>query len=411
MRLVYLLCGVVLAELVLFIEVSRHGSRSPINYQPWDTVLRWPNGPGELTSEGIRQQYLVGSYLRNRYITSNAFLSSTYVKSELKLNSSRMSRTIISARSIALGLYPVTDRTMVDMGVLVPLDVSLNSQEATRSVDMEEIVAINTDKDLVDALLRPADHCTEYSEYIKRKKDSKSIRNVFALYKDVVSVVSSHFQISTIAAEKKILDVHDSVICNNFLNYKVPDVFDDKWVQRVNLLYVDLKNYVEYQPDYLARYSGSEFLNHIMKQFDHKILEFSKTKGFVYSAHDSTIMNLFAALGLQMTQQPPFASTLIFELHKVNNEFIVVVIYNDEPLKLPGFGANCTLEQFKELVSIRTFYDVNTACGGIEYVTDPKMPKSQTDEIGSLLLFDLFATAIIVSGIYYLLKKVHKIRV
>jgi len=51
---------------VLF--ASRHGARSPgepIPNMNWDD---WPDGPKMLTPVGMRQLYILGRYLRKRYI-------------------------------------------------------------------------------------------------------------------------------------------------------------------------------------------------------------------------------------------------------------------------------------------------------------------------------------------------------
>jgi len=90
-------------------EICRHGARAPEVDYPYEG---FPNGKGMLTSSGLRQHYLIGHQLRKRYVKEHEedetkLLSPTYVPSEIYVRSTQVQRTIQSADSQLLGLYPL----------------------------------------------------------------------------------------------------------------------------------------------------------------------------------------------------------------------------------------------------------------------------------------------------------------
>lgn len=95
-------------KLKFVFQIARHGARSPLSpsYSRFYYV-----GPEELTPSGMRQQYLLGSYLRKKYIENDdpeteGFLSSSHDSNEWYVGSTHIGRTIESARYFMLGFYP-----------------------------------------------------------------------------------------------------------------------------------------------------------------------------------------------------------------------------------------------------------------------------------------------------------------
>ena len=90
-------------ELVFVLEIWRHGARAPLQNKysqefKVDTEM--------LTASGRRQHYLIGRFLRDRYIDRMKFLSPTFKHNEVHVTSTHIARTIESARSHMLGFYP-----------------------------------------------------------------------------------------------------------------------------------------------------------------------------------------------------------------------------------------------------------------------------------------------------------------
>jgi hypothetical protein len=61
---------------------------------------------GQLTTAGIEQHHRLGGFIRNRY---ESLLNSTYNANEIVVRSTDVDRTLMSAQSNLVGLYPVLD--------------------------------------------------------------------------------------------------------------------------------------------------------------------------------------------------------------------------------------------------------------------------------------------------------------
>uniref|UniRef100_A0A7I4Y5K2 Histidine acid phosphatase domain containing protein n=1 Tax=Haemonchus contortus TaxID=6289 RepID=A0A7I4Y5K2_HAECO len=88
--------------------VWRHGDRAPTMTYPTDTHQEeaWPNGWGELTELGMRQQYALGNVLRSRYMGgANPFLNRRYNSKQVYIRSTDVNRTLISAYSNIAGMF------------------------------------------------------------------------------------------------------------------------------------------------------------------------------------------------------------------------------------------------------------------------------------------------------------------
>ncbi|XP_033762461.1 testicular acid phosphatase homolog isoform X5 [Pecten maximus] len=93
-------------RLVLVQAIFRHGDRSPVSTFPNDKHRSyWYRGLGQLTKEGMRQEYNLGKLFNMRY-GEGEFLSSRYINSEIKVTSSDFDRTLMSAYCVLSGLYP-----------------------------------------------------------------------------------------------------------------------------------------------------------------------------------------------------------------------------------------------------------------------------------------------------------------
>lgn len=92
------------AKQVYFASVFRHGARYPIG-DIWDGKDTKPFH-GKLTSIGLREQYLLGNYIRNDYITTQKLVNGTINPREVEIFTDSSERCIESAYAHALGLFP-----------------------------------------------------------------------------------------------------------------------------------------------------------------------------------------------------------------------------------------------------------------------------------------------------------------
>ncbi|GAB0496221.1 hypothetical protein MMPV_007533 [Pyropia vietnamensis] len=115
-------------DLVLAVVLARHGDRAPnlsapsyasgsrsalehLRPLPIDTT-QWPSGYGQLTPQGLAQCVAFGRTLRKRYVKppngTAPLLSATYHHGETHVRATDVDRALTSASAIAMGLYGTT---------------------------------------------------------------------------------------------------------------------------------------------------------------------------------------------------------------------------------------------------------------------------------------------------------------
>jgi len=90
-------------KLEFVFEVVRHGARAPLINSD---IHAFNVPPQMLTPSGMRQRYLLGTRNRQRYVEQLGLLSQDYDQSEIYVESTDVLRTLQSAESELLGLYP-----------------------------------------------------------------------------------------------------------------------------------------------------------------------------------------------------------------------------------------------------------------------------------------------------------------
>jgi hypothetical protein len=101
-------------ELRFVFEMFRHGARTPfINEEGKDAFGEIWSGDSELTPLGMRMHYLLG--IRNREIYKD-FLSKQFDPNEIYIMSTDRNRTIMSAYSQLMGLYPPETGPVIPKG-------------------------------------------------------------------------------------------------------------------------------------------------------------------------------------------------------------------------------------------------------------------------------------------------------
>ena len=87
-------------QLQMVIQISRHGARASISPDPW---YDWDHY-GELTSNGIRAEYVLGKEALNRY---SSLIPSIYDPTLIKIRSTAYNRTLQSVNSQLYGIFTV----------------------------------------------------------------------------------------------------------------------------------------------------------------------------------------------------------------------------------------------------------------------------------------------------------------
>lgn len=364
MGLIFLLVAVQ-GTILSVIEVSRHGARSPIIKYSWDQS-DWKQGLGELTPEGIRQHYLNGVEFRSRYIIDNQLINKQYNSSQVYFRSTDVNRTIVSAMSQLMGFFPEGPKIPDNSNPLPPLSSSevlpiiesLGPYALPNSFSPVPIHIVSPEHDslllgfypkvcpYISKILKEA---KQSQEYLAKKKDYED------LWKPEIDKIFGHSVDFTLAASYS-----DVLISQQFQGYPWPgNMTDSVYSKMVEIGAYDLTLFFKGKGAWLA---SSEFYSGLLKSFKQVIDKETSVRWWYYSAHDTTLVGFLMALGIYDDAQPPFASSLIFELVEEYNEHYLRIIYNDQVKVLPGCSQLCSLQWVKEYLEQYIIKDVALEC-------------------------------------------------
>lgn len=411
MKALILLVVACWSNIVYFVEVSRHGARGPNSFMPWDSSERWPYGEKNLLDEGLRQHYLLGCYLRSRYIKNRHFLQSTYNSTEIKVYSTSISRTVFSMQSQLLGLYP--QHPFPNLNPHLPISTSPKTINAQGPK-----IPIFLDTSTIEPMLLAEDYCLPFKDHVKEQRLSLDYQKLIKKYKLLLAPISSYFQTTNDKSLSLFLEVLGSATSNQFMGYSIPFEFDENWVEKSQKLYIDLRKVLRYSNEYVQKFASSQFFNEIISQFDAKVNNATELKATLYSAHDTTLMNIFSTLNIPLDVQPPYAAMVLFELYLFGHKYYVQMLYNDKPVRIPTCGSEfCEYNEFRSYVMSRTFRNVTSACENLlVYARNIKIKTLIAEELEessehvdeseySAVFINFSIMIIVIITLYFIIKK------
>ncbi|NWS48243.1 PPAL phosphatase, partial [Probosciger aterrimus] len=299
----------------------------------------WPQGFGQLTQMGMRQQWELGRALRQRY---RGFLSEMYRRQEIFIRSTDYDRTLMSAEANLAGMYPPEGAQI------------FNPNISWQPIPVHTVA--RSDERLLKFPLTP---CPRYEQLQNETRHSAAYINKTKENWQFLQMVANETGIRDVSLDG-VWSVYDTLFCEQVHKMDLPEWATPDVMTR-------LKQLKDFGFEFLfgiqdrvekARLQGGVLLGHIRKNLTKAadVSAHQNLKLLVYSAHDTTLVALQMALDVYNKIQPPYASCHLFELYQEDDgKYSVEMFYRNEsgkepfPLTIPGCQHKCPLQRFLEL--------------------------------------------------------------
>jgi len=273
---------------------------------------------GQLTPIGVAQHKAFGRFLRNKYITEpdGSFIPSHYDNRKVYVRSTDVDRTLMSVNALFSELYP---------GAVFP----------THTVPAGQ-----------DILLQPGDRCPSYAVaqgFVVDDANDRAVDTFTQQLIDVFAFESGWIDDKSMGPAHIVDWAHDNIVCMRANNISVPPNLDANFARLQSFtreLFHEM--FGERNGNDPRGPTGGELTRHLAETFQSdKIVPLS-----VYSAHDTTLIALYAALGLLGDNKqhpillPPYASSAIIEVRKKADGSRYATMQYGEPVRVNGFPSD-----------------------------------------------------------------------
>lgn len=320
--------------MIFAIDLIRHGDRTPTHTLE-KLPYPWMEDVGQLTSKGMRQHEALGKKLRKRYVEEEKLLPVLYESGKMYVRSTDVDRTLMSAQTFLLGLYPIG--TGPSMSGFQPIPI--HSQPKENDVLIPNKADDSIFNELLEKYVYSSQPWQEKEKATKEKweKWSTLTANKISSLNDVIGLGS-------------ILHVYQL--------YHVPFAYNNLTSEDIQEIIAIFKwgMAAKYEPKEIGQHLGNGQLKLI---FDYLKAASEKQQSLKYvllSEHDTSLLSLMSALGTPLKAPPPYASHLNFALYEnEKGEQTIKVRFNDKVISIPGCSQNrCTMEEFSKLLAINT---------------------------------------------------------
>ena len=420
-------------ELCFVFEYSRHGTRSP-SANTFDNKtgkyldyfnFTW-DGRGELTPVGMRQHYILG--IRNRLKYANFLDFSHFNHLEILVASTLLNRTIESAYSQLLGMFPPgTGPQITKDQINLSYPPNNLNKEVINEVKELNFNALKNQSNIFPVYFYDSDYlflnekyCTNYNkiqlEAYKKAKVFEYIDEFKNKYQEKINEflnsnnIKYDFTFVFRFTDNFLVNIGNGIDMQNFYNIvKVSkETFREECIKFKKLVLYD---FYDTDPSMIYYYS-SRFFRILLSYMENRknnydIKSYSIPKMVIYIGQDAT-MNIIEFCMHKIFNikygMPDFGSNIYFELYK--NKFNVnVKYYIDDVITL-----NIDYETFKENIerNLKSDDDINEFCGNKIEKNDDDNNNKNKDKIIILLCVIIFILIIALIIFIFKYKKFKK---
>jgi len=323
-------------RLIFAVDIIRHGDRTPLSDIP-AAPQSWPQGRWQLTPAGMEQEYRLGARMREEYVDRQHLLPASYAPGTIYVRSTDVDRTLMSAQSFLMGLYPPgTGPAVPDSGrpalpgAAQPIPIHTAAADADRLLNPEAGGGFGA---LLARYVVPGPQWQEKSAAVRARFPAWSLATGLQL-----------------TALQQLVTLSDTILIDRRYHVPLPaglsesDIADivaaGRWAFTA-----------EFKPAEVGQATGRELLRAIAAYLQEACQGRTPLRYVLFSAHDSTLLSEMSALEAPLDAVPPYASHLNFALFDAGRgQCRAELAYNDRPVSVPACGGTaCSLAAFVAL--------------------------------------------------------------
>ncbi|XP_071496631.1 prostatic acid phosphatase-like [Diadema antillarum] len=336
--------------------VFRHGARSPGMSFPTDnyTEASWPQGFGQLTEQGMKEQYELGKWLRDRYVRKLKLLDGSYHQKEVMVRSSPRKRTVMSALCNLQGLFPTEPGGLFEgTPPWQPVPVFAGQLDSDYMLHIK-----STDCDAFNDLPQTDEKSADKVQYVTSHQDFfDEVKKNAGFTEDLV------FHNYTRLADTLI---REKVEGRQLPNWVDEDTFN-KLKDTLNFAFETKFSNMSLEAKRL--FSGVLLKDLVTNINDHIDQRNNDSKLFMYSGHDTVVAPLLGVFNVFNNVIPPTASCVLLELYREDSGLYTVdlLFRNDttQPphlLKIPSCSEQCPVQTFRHIAEPYLVDDIQAVC-------------------------------------------------
>lgn len=322
-------------QLLFAVDIIRHGDRTPIFKVP-TAPYHATEGTGQLTALGMRQEYELGLKLRALYVDEHQLLPAQYKSETLYARSTDTDRTIMSAQTFLMGLYPPgTGPSLCKEPSLPAAYQPIPIHTTPRPKD--DLFISWHDSELHKILVQK--HIFDSEPW---KQQTKKLKPQFKRWSDLTGLkIVGLEQLIFVGDTLRVHQLHGAPLPPKMTPEDLHQIIEaGEWA----FIYV-------HQNAKIAHASVGKLLVMLAEDLQQASSQAYPKKYYLFSGHDSTIMSLLSAMEAPLKTVPPYASRLNFSLLKrTDGRHEIIITLNDKPVFIPACGGSlCSIEQFQAL--------------------------------------------------------------
>ena len=358
-------------ELLCVVELTVPGVTAPEQLYPFDDAYWYPTELGELTSVGMRQHYLIGAELNQRFTVATNFLSPALNTSEVEVRSVSLNRTLMSTYSQLVGLFPMGagPRLTSPPQPLPPIVVSnasniekaLGTSALPLSWQAYSIRSVPTAQDFVlegyKSTVCP--RMSIYESWVLDGDDYQSKQNQLnmTLFRQLARVFP--FPVVTIADAAKLCA---SIASDLAAGFPLPDKLTQEQFQQLRAVHGYYLFTVPFSNLDAVKLGLSGFWTEVESVFSQALVGGSK-KFHLFTAATGLLAGVLTSLGTVLDVPPPFASVLQISLY---DDSTVSITFNDQPIIVICPTPPCSFSAFQTYLSDVIWPDYQQRCTSLD---------------------------------------------